>query len=118
MAAASKPVVSGPGPEDTGVPKWVWGLVIGVPVAAALGYILFGPSGDKKRSKKSKDQAKSQPGSVKQESHGAKKPETVEVEDVPDDDEVRCLKSIQRIGFSVKKLRTSFYRRVGRWHIF
>ena len=25
------------------VPRWVWGLAIGVPVAAALAYILFGP---------------------------------------------------------------------------
>ena len=23
--------------------RWVWGLAIGVPVAAALAYILFGP---------------------------------------------------------------------------
>jgi len=42
--------------EDTGsgVPKWVWGVAIGVPVAAALAYILFGGSSQdpKKKSKK------------------------------------------------------------------
>lgn len=32
-----------------GVPKWVYGLAIGVPVTAALLYILFGPDdADKK----------------------------------------------------------------------
>merc|ERR1712013_871740 len=37
-----------------GVPKWVIGVAIGVPVAAALGYILFGPSGEPKKKPKSK----------------------------------------------------------------
>ena len=42
--------------EVGGIPKWVLGLAIGVPVAAALAYIIFGPSssdeGDKKKTKK------------------------------------------------------------------
>ena len=37
-----------------GVPKWVIGVAIGVPVAAALVYILFGPSGEPKKKPKSK----------------------------------------------------------------
>ena len=28
------------------VSRWVWGLAIGVPVAAALAYILFGPDSE------------------------------------------------------------------------
>ena len=39
-----------------GVPKWVIGVAIGVPVAAALVYILFGPSSDGEPKKKSKKQ--------------------------------------------------------------
>jgi len=38
-----------------GVPKWVYGLAIGVPVTAALLYILFGPDdADKKEAKRKK----------------------------------------------------------------
>ena len=41
-------------PGIAGVPRWVLGVAVGVPVAAALIYILFGPSSDdeKKKTKK------------------------------------------------------------------
>ena len=43
-----------------GVPKWVIGVAVGVPVAAALIYILFGPSGEpKKKPKKAGQEVKS-----------------------------------------------------------
>ena len=48
-----------------GVPKWVLGVAIGVPVAAALIYILFGPSGQPK--KKPKPKKAGQPEESKQE---------------------------------------------------
>jgi len=48
-----------------GVPRWVLGLVVGVPVAAALAYILFGGEGEgaqgKKQKKKKKPGDSSQP---------------------------------------------------------
>ena len=50
--------------EVGGVPRWVIGLAIGVPVAAALGYIIFGPSGDKKKKTKKGD-TKSSPAKTK-----------------------------------------------------
>ena len=34
------------------VPRWVWGLAVGVPVAAALAYILFGPEAEGGEAKK------------------------------------------------------------------
>ena len=37
-----------------GVPKWVWGLAIGVPVVGALVYILCGPEGGEGGKKKKK----------------------------------------------------------------
>ena len=44
--------------EVGGIPKWVLGLAIGVPVAAALAYIIFGPSsGDEEGKKKTKKAA-------------------------------------------------------------
>ena len=43
--------------EVGGIPKWVLGLAIGVPVAAALAYIIFGPSGDEEGKKKPKKAA-------------------------------------------------------------
>ena len=51
-----------------GVPKWVIGLAIGVPVAAALVYILFGPSGEPK--KKPKKAGKSEQTKQEVKSHG------------------------------------------------
>ena len=51
--------------EVGGVPRWVIGLAIGVPVAAALGYIIFGPSGDKKKKTKKGDTKKSSPAKTK-----------------------------------------------------
>ena len=52
-----------------GIPKWVLGVAVGVPVAAALIYILFGPSGEPKKKKPRKTGQKEQ---TKQEtkSHG------------------------------------------------
>ena len=43
--------------EVGGVPKWVLGLAIGVPVAAALAYIIFGGSSDEggKKTKKAEN---------------------------------------------------------------
>ena len=44
--------------EAGSVPKWVIAAAIGVPVAAALAYILFGPSSDSEpKSKKKKKKA-------------------------------------------------------------
>ena len=43
-----------------GVPKWVIGVAIGVPVAAALVYILFGPSGEQKKKPKPKKTGQSE----------------------------------------------------------
>ena len=50
----STPLCAGVEDTGSGVPKWVWGVAIGVPVAAALAYILFGGSSQdpKKKSKK------------------------------------------------------------------
>ena len=46
------------GASETGaVPKWVIAAAIGVPVAAALAYILFGPSSDSEPKKKKKKKA-------------------------------------------------------------
>ena len=53
-ATAAAAATDGGSPSGS-IPRWVYALAIGVPVAAALAYILFGPSGDSKaRSKKAK----------------------------------------------------------------
>ena len=56
--AAPNPVSSSAGGvgEAANVPRWVIAAAVGVPVAAALAYILFGPSSDSegKTSKKKK----------------------------------------------------------------
>jgi len=56
----------GPGTADTptpsGIPKWVIALAVGVPVSAALAYILFGPDGKPKKKAKGK---KTEPAPVK-----------------------------------------------------
>merc|ERR1712183_1203118 len=65
-------IMAGEGPSagegGGGVPKWVIGLAIGVPVAAALVYILFGPSGEPK--KKPKKAGKSEQTKQEVKSHG------------------------------------------------
>ena len=60
--AAPNPVTSTAaevGASEAGsIPKWVIAAAIGVPVAAALAYILFGPSSDSEpKSKKKKKKA-------------------------------------------------------------
>lgn len=59
--AAPNPVSSSAGGvgEAGNVPRWVIAAAVGVPVAAALAYILFGPSSDSegKSSKKKKKKA-------------------------------------------------------------
>jgi len=77
-------------PSQAPLPRWVWGLAIGVPVAAALAYILFGPDseeggGKKKKAKKAKDEVKE---AVKEEKKSAPKASKVkaevEIEDIPE----------------------------------
>jgi len=57
-------IMAGEGPSagegGGGVPKWVIGVAIGVPVAAALVYILFGPSGEQKKKPKPKKTGQSE----------------------------------------------------------
>ena len=78
-----------------GVPKWVIGLAIGVPVAAALGYILFGPSGEPK--KKPKKAGKSEQPKQDVESHvkDAKPVEEVIAAKVEESEQV-CKTTIQK----------------------
>ena len=73
------------------VPKWVYALAIGIPVTAALAYILFGP-GDEKPKKKPK--AKSVPKAELVDKPSAKttvetptKKEAVKIEDVKEEQE-------------------------------
>jgi len=50
---------------EVGIPKWVWGLAIGIPVAAALAFILFGPEGGDGSGQKKKKKAKKEAEAVK-----------------------------------------------------
>ena len=74
-----------------GVPKWVIGLAIGVPVAAALAYILFGPTsgadtGGKKKSKKTPAKQSSTPSKdTVAKASPKKKEDEVVVEDVEEE---------------------------------
>merc|ERR1711971_1214113 len=83
-----------------GVPKWVIGVAVGVPVAAALIYILFGPSGEPKKKPKKAGQAEQTKQEVKSHGKDAKPveeakpvkveetkvtPEQVVIEDVPEE---------------------------------
>ena len=75
-----------------GIPRWVIGVAIGVPVAAALAYILFGPSGDDVAKKKSKKSASKKDTPVKSPATTAaatpvkdKKVEEVVIEDVEEE---------------------------------
>ena len=74
-----------------GVPKWVIGLAIGVPVAAALAYILFGPTsgadtGGKKKSKKTPAKQSSTPSKdTEAKASPKKKEDEVVVEDVDEE---------------------------------
>jgi len=77
-------------PSQAPLPRWVWGLAIGVPVAAALAYILFGPdseegSGKKKKAKKAKDEVKEAVKEEKKSAPAASKVKAeVEIEDIPE----------------------------------
>jgi hypothetical protein len=57
MSKATTPTEGSP----VTIPKWVYALAVGVPVAAALAYILFGPAADSadkpKKGKKPKPKA-------------------------------------------------------------
>jgi len=66
---------------DPGIPKWVWGVAVGVPVAAALAYILFGPGGDEepKKGKRSKKDNVAPEKDVE-----VKSEKIVEVENIPE----------------------------------
>jgi len=79
-----------------GIPNWVIGLAVGVPVAAAIAYILFGPSGeDKPKKPKTKpNKQKDNETPVKTEEKPAAKveakpvtPAKVEVEDLNEEGE-------------------------------
>ena len=73
---------------DPGIPKWVWGVAVGVPVAAALAYILFGPGGDEepKKGKRSKKDNVAPEKEVKEVE--VKSEKSVEVENIPEVEEV------------------------------
>jgi len=77
-------------PSQAPLPRWVWGLAIGVPVAAALAYILFGPDseeggGKKKKPKKAKDEVKEAVKEEKKSAPAASKVKAeVEIEDIPE----------------------------------
>jgi len=77
-------------PSQAPLPRWVWGLAIGVPVAAALAYILFGPDseeggGKKKKAKKAKDEVKEPVKEEKKSAPAASKVKAeVEIEDIPE----------------------------------
>jgi len=55
-STGSVPLTDSPAGSD-GVPKWVYALAIGVPVTAAVAYILFGPGDDPPKKKKTKPAA-------------------------------------------------------------
>ena len=74
------------------VPRWVYALAIGVPVTAALAYILFGPSDDEPKTPKPKAKSNPEPvaksagdAKTKPEVKTPKKEEKVTVEDVPEE---------------------------------
>ena len=69
-----------PGDSSAGVPKWVYALAIGVPVTAALVYILFGPGEDGKKKKKPKPPVNPEP--VRSSSSTPVKKDKVTIEDV------------------------------------
>lgn len=69
-----------PGDSSAGVPKWVYALAIGVPVTAALAYILFGPGEDGKKKKKPETVSSSSSTPVKKD-----KVTVEDVEEVPTD---------------------------------
>ena len=79
--AAPNPVTSTAagvgGGEAASIPKWVIAAAVGIPVAAALAYILFGPSSDpgtkNTKKKKKKDEVKTSDSPVK----GPTKPDVV-----------------------------------------
>ena len=84
--------VAGDSGGGGGIPRWVIGLAIGVPVAAALAYILFGPSGDDAGKKKTKKSASKKDTPVKSPATTAaatpvkdKKVEEVVIEDVEEE---------------------------------
>merc|ERR1712183_150506 len=74
-------IMAGEGPSagegGGGVPKWVIGLAIGVPVAAALVYILFGPSGEPKKKPKKAGKSEQTKQEVKSHVNDAKPVEEV-----------------------------------------
>ena len=84
------PTTDGGSSAAGSVPKWVYALAIGVPVAAALAYILFGPSTDSdvqsKKAKKSKPKADAVEAAGAEPKDPVEQDEkTVEVEDCPED---------------------------------
>ena len=79
QVAAPNPVTSSPveaGGTD-GIPKWVIAAAIGVPVAAALAYILFGPSSDSDTKSIKKKKKKAEGKATESEVKATPKPEVV-----------------------------------------
>jgi len=93
MAGVGSVPVAADSSSGSSVPKWVYALAIGVPVSAALLYILFGPGDDD--TKKRKVKSKKEPSAVEKKtatstatpkaSEKTDVPQGVIVEDVPED---------------------------------
>ena len=108
--AAPNPVTSTAagvgGGEAASVPKWVIAAAIGIPVAAALAYILFGPSSDpgtkNTKKKKKKDEVKSS--DIDSPVKGSTKPDVIPRAN-PEKDEV-CLfyQKLSRMYYYVFRL--------------
>jgi len=78
--------------QPTNIPRWVIALAVGVPVTAAIAYVLFGPGDDKpKKKKKAAPPASVEPPVVQQTAKSASKSVDagragdVVLEDVPED---------------------------------
>ena len=93
QVAAPNPVTSSPAEAGVtdGIPKWVIAAAIGVPVAAALAYILFGPSSDSDTKSIKKKKKKAEVKASESEVKATPKPVVTKVNSTPKDEVIELV---------------------------
>jgi len=110
-------------PGSDGIPKWAYALAIGVPVTAAVAYILFGPSedvGPKKKKKKAKSQSSPEAKAEKVQvslSQQQTKTDPVKAEDAPEEGPETNPDASPLEKAVVAKNKGNKYFRAGRYEI-
>jgi len=114
MSSSGSVPLSSENSSGSSIPKWVYALAIGVPVTAALFYILFGPGDEepKKRKPKLKPEKKVEEKKANAQTTSSEAVEKVQIEDVPEETPSNPLEKAV-----AAKNRGNKYFRAGRYEL-